>query len=570
MNIGPLISQPAIVPFAKGFNAAIYQAGLMWGDYRSHPTGITEDATIAYTSGKVQFSPLIRAFGIEDDARSVYEDVSRRASGPIAAGLNVEPSKVRGSTLFLSQARRIKHVMGMGAKEIADFVHDPAYFEDGSLAEMNGVTSFLEFLGTRSIRQFVNMAEKSGSWPEGAVIDMKAVSKAARYIDQVANKGYASGMLTADDAAAFLLVSGLLSWSCSLCRCGGAEDAANSFLASAGCFAEAGNPLAAAIAAEVAAYLYRTEDDEGFLGRNKAFGWAAEYWFQVTEMMDRDPVGMLIGLWRGISADLMCSVTFVDGTRRNLYTSSAAFNSKFGKDAEAGADYLRLATIEAMRFTGNQTGWESLAYYLKLAIVRYGSAPGHEEMVERLEGLAVLAQNEAEALKEEITALNSWIEEKGQIAEAMWKRGMVKFRHGDFIGAMDDLRLADEMEPDMPWLLSDIGLVHHHHAHYIIHILGVEEGVQESLEIARGFLERAIESERVNEVSIPLLHARLGALHATMGDYDEAVRKLEVARDTAAKKGEISRYLAAVESARDGAAERRKAKNGSLTLVHSE
>ena len=405
MNIGPLISQPAIVSFAGAFNAALNQAGVMWGDGLRMPSGITDDAGIAYTSGEMEYLPLVRAFGHEADARSVYEEAVSNARETIAGHFGVRPTSVRGA-LFLDQARRIDQAMGMGAEDIADVIRDPAFFSGGTIADMNGMLSSLDFLGGRSIRRFTEMRgeEFPGSGHIGT--DNGILMNAAETVGFVARKGHESGILDADDAAVFHFISGILYWSMGIHD--GSGNAIRSFLASANCFAEARNPVAAAIAAETAAYLHvaRGGDDHIVKGNN-AFADAAEYWLQVAEGMHADPIGMLIAFWRGITADFMRTDTHVDEMPKRLYTLSAAFNSEFGRYVDAGADYMRLAFIASLKSEGDQSDWEALSYNLQMAIGAYRSAGGNEALLADLEGLDALARGEADALEEDLGILDS-------------------------------------------------------------------------------------------------------------------------------------------------------------------
>jgi len=562
MNIGPLTAPSPVVPFANGFDAAMNQAGVAWGDCLRMPSGITDDATISYTSGEVVYTPLVSVFGLKDDARSVYEDVFHRVSPTMSAHLGVVPTRLRGDA-FLSLARPIDYAMSMRREDLSAVLDELVFTEAYTPDEMEGMLASLDFLGDQSVRRFLEGRELAH-----IAFDGDALIGAAKTARAIAKKGRKLGILSADDAAAFHFVSGILFWGA------GSVDvtrhAVKSLLESSERFAESGNPIAAAIAAEAGATLHGMRGEEGDEIGDRAFAKASAHWLAASEMMSADPVGMLVALWRGILADFLRVDDLEDATGNRLFKRSAAFNSEFGRYADAGADYLRATAAVLMKSSADKEGWERLSYSLQMALGAYRGAGGHEELLEQLEGLEALARGEAKAWEEELQILKEESEEGVDIAVETWRWAMTKFRHGDLPSALRDLFQVHDWLPDHPYVLSDIGLVYHDQAIFLSAI-GNDEEAKESLEKAEYYLERAIESSKINEVDdVSILHARLGALHATKGDYERAIGELEAALGMTEKKGDIRRYLAAVRRAMDWPKRKPPIRRNGLRLITND
>ncbi len=562
MNIGPLISPSPLVPFANGFMTAINDAGVAWGDCLKIPSGISGDATIAYTSGEVVYMPLVSVFGLKDDARSVYENTFNLVSPAMSAHLGVEPARLRNNA-FLSFARPVDYALAMRRDEVSDVLGELAFTEEYTSDEMEGMLSKLDFLGGGSVRRFLQGRElELVKFDNSVLIDASGVFKA------IAKKGYELGALSADQAAAFHFVSGVLCWGAGLGNV--TRHAVESFLESAERFAESGNPVAAAIAAEAGAYLHHVAGEEEHKAGSEAFAKASAHWLAVSEMMSSDPVGMLVALWRGIIADFMRIDDLGDEMGRRLFARSSAFHSEFERHAQAGADHLRVAMAVLMKSSADKASWERLSYSLQMAIGSYRRAGGHEVLLEQLEGLDALAKGEAQALMEEIRIIREESGEEVDVAVETWRWAMAKFRHGDFAGALRDLFQVEGWLPDHPYVLSDIGLVYHNHANYLSAI-GNDADAKESLKDAEHYLERAIESSKINEVDdVSILHARLGALRATKGDYDSAIGELEAALEVAERKQDIRRYLAAVRRAMDWPARKPPIRRNGLRLITND
>ncbi len=572
MRIGPLVSQSTLIPFVAGFITALDYSGVMRGMQRFYPQQTTAAGGIRYGATEALHIPMLRVDLGRTRAVEEYEAVSQ--------------SEAPEDSPFLRDAGQIDAIFRMNLADVADALERPEVLGGTSALPVPEMAERLRFLGTMDLGQLLRHRlgiEELGM--RRLPINARVFKDAAQIVDFMAQSGGARpAPFSEAEAGAFSFISGLLS--AGLGTKEGNRSASTSFLWSAAHYLRAGSPVAAAIAAETAGLLIDSLeeaaaadgdeagimdleemdadeelDDEEMSGvfidqGNQGFLKAAFYWKAAAEKLrdEKDGAGFWLAVTRGIIAAEASLSTSAKPIKIALHGLAAEAQHRPGHLEQEGQEWLRAAAAEMSDFEGSPASWETIGKLLQHAVSAYRESGDCAPLLDLLEDLERQTEAEGRTHFNDLKLLDLAIEEQPKDANLIHRRAMLRLKHGNFNGSLEDMWSLNDLHEGNPWFVSDLGLIYHHFAH-LYSVQGEIEAAREMLQGAQYYLDTAMKIVKINgiesdpEFSAPIaqLYARRGALRATTGRVVQAISDFEKAMALSPKDPEIPEYLRAVK-----------------------
>jgi hypothetical protein len=540
MLIGPHVHSPPIIPAFNSIAGILCDAEVLTEGRLHPPAGMGVDGALDYRMRAVEYFPLVELYESENDAARAYADFARQMDVPRESTAN---------STFLKQGSAISSLLDTRIGDIAGIfrsVRIPAENVSSQLPEM---ASRADFFGRYTVRQLAHLLHWADDNPA-----MPTIGFSSEGLTNLATDIYYLSHIVGDDdnytkaqEAGLAFISGVIYWGEGSEN--SMEDAAHSFSASSILFSDVGNPIASAIAAEAEAFINKYKLKKPAT-ENEAFERAAEQWHIAARGMGiKDVAGVYLAAYRG----LLNSISFTGGrsyrTRLELEARLAFMNDIRGKHLEAAYDHVRRAFDLIKSFNGDPNVWLRIADTVRLAIGCFKKVPGHDSRVIReLEAVEELARREGHALERDLAEI------KGEMGidiedhpHMRFDRGRARIAHGDLIGGMRDLEWAKDSESGNAWYLSEVGLARHHLA-YLVATFGDAKGARNFLEGAKEYLELAADIAKESGVNGPIFEARVGALHVSTGDYEEALNRLTRAYEIDPGLKGLEEYLSIARS----------------------
>ncbi len=529
LSIGPLLARPALATFVNQMGAVFENTRVLCNGEVLMPGAPGAGGVISYESSHGSFRSLVDVKTSSSDALALYE----QAGG--------DPLSDAG---FVAEANEIESIFFMSTRSIADVlrresasVHNRADFD----AMMRRAQMF-EGCRMRDIINPASLGHKikpmrlgGGFFTETAVDSAFAATLAWSPEDKDRCR----------EAARLSFISGILFMAGDTFD---AKEVLSSFACSANYYADGGMHVAAALVSEVAALVEANAQDAFETPQNTARK-AMNHWLKAAKgLAATDGAGLAVALYRGLLASHMAGDETID-RRRQLLMLSAGVHDAAGRHEAAAEDYLRITMDNVTNFKGDAKSWERIADSIRMAIGAYGRAKASKEAaqsLQELEGLEALARVVTARIREELGPLDSRIEKNANDLEARLQRAKARLEFADFRGALSDLKWAAMVNGDDPWLKGEMGHVYHFLADYHLQI-GNDEVALGYLRSAVHCMREAIKMADESGEEIAVLHARMGALLATLGQFKDSIAELDKARRIAPKDRRIREYLGAVK-----------------------
>lgn len=573
MRIGPVVSQSTLIPFVAGFITALDFSGVMKGMQRFYPQQATVAGGIHYGATDALHIPLLRVDLGKTRSREEYEAVSQ--------------SEEVASSPFLKDAGQIDAIFGKSLADAADVLERPEVLGGSSALPVPEMAERLRFLGKMNLGALLR--HRMGIEELGMrrlPINARVFQDAAQIVDFLAQAGsMAPAPFSEAEAGSFAFISGMLS--AGLGTEEGKRRASASLLWSATHYLRAGSPVSAAIAAETAGLLIdsipeaRAADDEETDGMdlegaeydasrmddaeadeepfsgvfidegNQGFLKAAFYWKAAAEKLrdEKDEAGFWLALSRGIVAAEAAASTSARPLKIALHELAARAQHRPEHLEQEGQEWLRAAMAEMNDFEGSPASWATIGKLLQNAIGAYREAGDSAPLLDLLEDLERQTVEHGRTHFNDLKLLDLAIEERPSDVELLHERQMLRLKHGNFNGALEDAELINTLHPGNPWFVSDLGLIFHHFAH-LYSVQGDMEAAREMLLGAHYYMDTAMQIAKVNDLQLPILYARRGALRATSGKTVLAIADFEKAMELAPADPEIPEYLRALKRER--------------------
>ncbi len=129
-------------------------------------------------------------------------------------------------------------------------------------------------------------------------------------------------------------------------------------------------------------------------------------------------------------------------------------------------------------------------------------------------------------------------QEQSISAETYYVWGNVKFKQGDYVGAIADYDKAIQLKPDYAEAYNNRGLAKHEFGEHAAALVDFDEAIQLKPRLSVAYNNRA------------LAKSALGDLHAAIADYDEAIQlnanDAVVYKNRGVAKGELGEHAAAL------------------------
>ncbi|MBN1282275.1 MAG: hypothetical protein JXA24_00700 [Proteobacteria bacterium] len=523
MHIGPLTLRPPMASLVGRLDVLFNRAGVLEGGAIIMPAPkLGTDGRISFKKKETEYLSLLRVQLNECEALDSY---ARAGGNPL------------GDTRFVREAHAVESVFSMSTADIARAAKGSSAMAKNE-SEIQKILWRAELLKASTLRELMEAA-RAENQSNVLFLDNGLINKAARDAAYVSALVWRPGEAErCCESALFSMMSGILF------MIGDTEEPSEvigAFLASASLFSEAGMHFAAGLSSEVAASI-EIRYSKDAKGSGSSVFRAAQRWLKAAvKVGDSDPAARLVAVHRG----LLTAFTAGDDAaelRRRLLMFSAGIHGANGRHDDAAKDYLRLLLDRVTASGWSVHAWESVADLLEMARAAYERAGDPAGIVAPLESLQDMSRGIASHVSEEMGPLERGVESDPNDEVVRWRRAIARAKYGDFKGALADLKWIEMSHGGSPWLLCEMGHVYHLLADYFMGIGRVSE-TQDFLNTADSYMSKALELERANELDIPVLHARLGALYATMGRMDEAVEELERAETISPRSGEIREYL---------------------------
>ncbi len=528
LSIGPLLARPALATFVNQMGVVFENTRVLCNGEVLMPGALGAGGVISYESSHGSFRPLVDVKDTSSKALALYE----QAGG--------DPLSDAG---FVAEANEIESIFFMSTRSIADVLRRESASVHNK-ADFDAMMKRAQMLEGGKIRDIIDAEPLShkikpirlggGFFTETALDSAFAATLAWNPADRDRCR----------EAARLSFISGILFMVGDEFD---AKEVLSSFVCSANYYAEGGMHVAAALVSEVAALIEANAADAFEIPQNTARR-AMNYWLKAAKgLAAKDGAGLAVALYRGLLTSHMAGDETID-QRRQLLMLSAGVHGAAGRHEEAAEDYLRITMDNVTNFKGDAKSWERIADSIRMAIGAYGRAKASEETaqsLEELEGLEGLARIVTARMREEIGPLDSRIEKDDDI-EARLQRAKARLEFADFRGALSDLKWAAMVNGDDAWLKGEMGHVYHFLADYHLQI-GNDEAALGYLRSAVYCMREAIKMADESGEEIAVLHARMGALLATLGQFKDSIAELDKARRIAPKDRRIREYLGAVK-----------------------
>ncbi|MFA4973772.1 MAG: hypothetical protein WC683_14265 [bacterium] len=524
LSIGPLLARPALATFVNQMGAVFENTRVLCNREVLMPGALGAGGVISYESSHGSFRPLVDVKDTSSKALALYE----QAGG--------DPLSDAG---FVAEANEIESIFFMSTRSIADVLRRESASVHNK-ADFDAMMRRAQMLEGSKMREIINPAPLShkikpirlggGFFTETALDSAFAATLAWNPADRDRCR----------EAARLSFISGILFMVGDEFD---AKEVLSSFVCSANYYVEGGMHVAAALVSEVAALIEANAADAFETPQNTARR-AMNYWLKAAKSLAaKDGAGLAVALYRGLLTSHMAGDEAID-QRRQLLMLSAGVHNAAGRHEEAAEDYLRITMDHITNFKGDAKSWERIADSIRMAIGAYGRAKVSKDTAQLLEELEGLARIVTARIREELGPLDSRIEKDDDI-EARLQRAKARLEFADFRGALSDLKWAAMVNGDDAWLKGEMGHVYHFLADYHLQI-GNDEAALGYLRSAMYCMREAIKMADESGEEIAVLHARMGALLATLGQFKDSIAELDKARRIAPKDRRIKEYLGAV------------------------
>jgi len=541
MRIGPLTYRPPITTMVGQMRGVLGSAGVIYGGKAMLPASMKAGGAIDYGTSGI-FEPLVSVRDAASSAGIHYE----LAGGDLGSDSSFVAESEFVSSMFSMDASVISRVfstdiaLGLGVPDKEDAVERAQQFSGTTFADIIG--TFMAGLD----------AEQLGSTREL----MLELAEDANYAADL--KWREGERICCRDAAVLSFLSGILLITG---RSPSMGEVSSAFMHSSNHFEEAGMPVAAALVSEVALFVIKAMDQD-LDPTLKTDRRVASRWLAVARKLDGvDPAGFAVSVYRGLTASFFGGDRCID-TLRVLLRSSARIHSSLGQHTLAASDYLRIAMGLLATFSGSPAEWRGLADSLRMAIGEYRREGGMDEMIANLDDLEDLARRVSGNYGEELTELDELITEVPDDVGALAQRGVISLKYGNFRGALADLKLANMLAGGDAEIEGEIGHLHHMQSDFLRRTGNVAEAdILWSMamdSISRALNAMGEEEPEEGETLKLLMRARLGALLASGGRFEEAIDQLTAIHEICPDDREVDRYLKEVERQAESERENKK------------